>query len=94
MWQDTLCSLKPRPPLAVPDVLRVLETSQTVPLRVSAVSTKISNPASTHKKHPRRAKRHIVGVGWGGRIRTYECSSQSAVSYRLTTPQYSVFCGF
>ena len=24
--------------------------------------------------------------GWGGRIRTYECSSQSAVSYRLTTP--------
>ena len=25
--------------------------------------------------------------GWGGRIRTYECSSQSAVSYRLTTPQ-------
>ena len=26
--------------------------------------------------------------GWGGRIRTYECSSQSAVSYRLTTPQY------
>ena len=28
--------------------------------------------------------------GWGGRIRTYECSSQSAVSYRLTTPQYLV----
>ena len=25
--------------------------------------------------------------GWGGRIRTCECSSQSAVSYRLTTPQ-------
>ena len=29
--------------------------------------------------------------GWGGRIRTYECSSQSAVSYRLTTPQYLIF---
>ena len=27
-------------------------------------------------------------VGWGGRIRTYAYSSQSAVSYRLTTPQY------
>ena len=26
--------------------------------------------------------------GWGGEIRTHECSSQSAVSYRLTTPQY------
>ena len=25
--------------------------------------------------------------GWGGEIRTHECSSQSAVSYRLTTPQ-------
>ena len=25
--------------------------------------------------------------GWGGGIRTHECSSQSAVSYRLTTPQ-------
>ena len=24
--------------------------------------------------------------GWGGGIRTHECSSQSAVSYRLTTP--------
>ncbi len=30
--------------------------------------------------------------GWGGRIRTYACSSQSAVSYRLTTPQYFLFC--
>ena len=29
-------------------------------------------------------------TGWGGRIRTYECSSQSAVSYRLTTPQYEL----
>ena len=25
--------------------------------------------------------------GWGGEIRTHECNSQSAVSYRLTTPQ-------
>ena len=25
---------------------------------------------------------------WGSRIRTCECSSQSAVSYRLTIPQY------
>ena len=36
--------------------------------------------------------------GWGGRIRTYECSSQSAVSYRLTTPQcelvLNLFKGF
>ena len=29
--------------------------------------------------------------GWGGRIWTYECSSQSAVSYRLTPPQYLLF---
>ena len=30
----------------------------------------------------------VYGIdGWGGRIRTYACSSQSAVSYRLTTPQ-------
>ena len=28
-----------------------------------------------------------LGGGRGGRIRTYECSSQSAVSYRLTTAQ-------
>ena len=26
--------------------------------------------------------------GWGGGIRTHAYSSQSAVSYRLTTPQY------
>lgn len=31
-----------------------------------------------------------LSTGWGGRIRTYECSSQSAVSYRLTTPQYEI----
>ncbi len=30
----------------------------------------------------------VYGIfDWGGRIRTYACSSQSAVSYRLTTPQ-------
>ena len=29
----------------------------------------------------------VLFSGWGGRIRTSECSSQSAVSYRLTTPQ-------
>ena len=32
--------------------------------------------------------------GWGGRIWTYECSSQSAVSYRLTTPQYLLFLNY
>ena len=32
--------------------------------------------------------------GRGGRIRTYECSSQSAVSYRLTTPPYLGDCHF
>ena len=30
------------------------------------------------------------GFGWDDRTRTYECSSQSAVSYRLTTPQYKI----
>ena len=34
-------------------------------------------PASESDTHP----------DWGSRIRTYECSSQSAVSYRLTIPQ-------
>ena len=27
-------------------------------------------------------------VGWGSRIRTYECQSQSLVPYRLAIPQY------
>ena len=27
-------------------------------------------------------------VGWGGRIRTDECQSQSLVPYRLATPQF------
>jgi hypothetical protein len=34
--------------------------------------------------------------GWGGGIRTHAYSSQSAVSYRLTTPQWAVWsleCG-
>ena len=30
----------------------------------------------------------LLFSGSRGRIRTYECSSQSAVSYRLTTPQH------
>ena len=30
----------------------------------------------------------IKFLNWGSRIRTCECSSQSAVSYRLTIPQY------
>ena len=29
--------------------------------------------------------------GWGSRIRTYECQSQSLVPYRLAIPQYSLF---
>ena len=34
-------------------------------------------------------KSKLVGFfGRGGRIRTYECNSQSVVSYRLTTPLY------
>ena len=28
--------------------------------------------------------------GWGGRIWTYECQSQSLVPYRLATPQYKL----
>ena len=26
-------------------------------------------------------------IGWGGRIRTYECQDQNLVPYRLATPQ-------
>ena len=31
--------------------------------------------------------------GWGGWIRTNECSSQSAVPSRLATPQYLIMVG-
>ena len=30
--------------------------------------------------------------GWGSRIRTYECQSQSLVPYRLAIPQYENTC--
>ena len=43
---------------------------------------------SKKTQYRKRLRRPLYCVGWGGRIRTYECSSQSAVSYRLTTPQY------
>lgn len=33
----------------------------------------------------------FTNYGWAGRIRTCECSSQSAVSYRLTTAQFEKF---
>ena len=47
-----------------------------------------SNPTKQSKTKNSRCKNASAVFGWGGRIRTYECSSQSAVSYRLTTPQY------
>ena len=36
-----------------------------------------------------RTYRHQVAelIGWGARIRTWECGSQSPVPYRLATPQ-------
>ena len=47
-----------------------------------------SNPAENLNKKITDTVLCLLFFGWGGRIRTYECSSQSAVSYRLTTPQY------
>ena len=47
-----------------------------------------SNPAERLNKKITDTVLCLLFFGWGGRIRTYECSSQSAVSYRLTTPQY------
>ena len=38
-------------------------------------------------KTPLLVDKRGVFVGWGGGIRTHAYSSQSAVSYRLTTPQ-------
>ena len=29
-------------------------------------------------------------IGWGGRIRTYECRLQKPVPYRLATPQIMI----
>ena len=41
-----------------------------------------------------RCKKHLLAqvlfAGWGSRIRTYECQSQSLVPYRLAIPQYSI----
>ena len=39
------------------------------------------------KKHLRK---QVLFSGWGGRIRTDECGSQSPVPYRLATPQYFI----
>ena len=47
-----------------------------------------SNPDGNLNKKITDTVLCLLFFGWGGRIRTYECSSQSAVSYRLTTPQY------
>ena len=63
-------------------------------LRSSAMLSRISDcfdekspPRKTLNKLKSTPRRVCFLIGWGGRIRTYECSSQSAVSYRLTTPQ-------
>src|ERR1700687_1111527 len=32
----------------------------------------------------------LLGNGWGGRIRTYECRIQRPVPYHLATPQYQI----
>ena len=48
----------------------------------------MSKPMTFQKEKSSRTINSPRRLGWGGRIRTYECSSQSAVSYRLTTPQF------
>ena len=44
-------------------------------------------PGGKHKKQKSTCRNKYFSH-WGSRIRTCECSSQSAVSYRLTIPQY------
>ena len=44
-----------------------------------------------------KLRKHSAGFGqgmfgWDGRIRTYECQSQSLVPYRLATSQYTEHC--
>ena len=45
---------------------------------------------TTHKQKRRTALVLFCVFGWGSRIRTYECQSQSLVPYRLAIPQYAV----
>ena len=56
-------------------------------LFITSKATKVNLVKSEEVKIPNA---NAFGIfGWGGEIRTHACSSQSAVSYRLTAPQYS-----
>ena len=75
-----------RPSLMVPEkVCRARDFTDCEPFARSCSDEILESfgPPNENKHHTKRCS---ACFGWGGRIRTYECSSQSAVSYRLTTP--------
>ncbi len=70
-------------------------TSKLVDLRAANANRRacFANARQIHATpaNTKGTRKRAFCVGWGGRIRTDECQSQSLVPYRLATPQYS-FC--